>query len=343
MSEDSKNLKDYIENADKIFISTHNGADVDAITSCLLMVHACKKYFEKDVDFTFTSEFTHSSDKLEYGYLWELMKRRESNQDLDISDVDLVILTDVASLVRAFKENYEVDDNAKTISIDHHLIYDYEQEKLDLSINNRLSSAAEQVWTTIYEILGEDWLNDEYVAELTQLGILSDTNRFLYEVVKPSTYDVMAKITKVKLVPAEPVFMKLNSFPPTSMKVLVELIENTVIDEEMCYSTLSKEFIEENGLNTLDRNRASSMYLNDFMRSIDGVGWGFLIKESMNRKGEFKVSFRSTNLSRPVNDIAELFGGGGHKNAAGGVEFKDSSMEEVIKTILEGIRSLDIK
>ena len=57
------------------------------------------------------------------------------------------------------------------------------------------------------------------------------------------------------------------------------------------------------------------------------------------RENEYKVSFRSR--SRHVNDIAAVFGGGGHIYAAGCRIF--GRTEDVIDKILKAIRDTDVE
>ena len=72
--------------------------------------------------------------------------------------------------------------------------------------------------------------------------------------------------------------------------------------------------------------------LADFIRSIDGVEISFCIT-SLNAT---KVSLRSRG-KYTVNDIAQVFGGGGHYYASG-AEIQESEIDQTIEKILSKLK-----
>ena len=68
----------------------------------------------------------------------------------------------------------------------------------------------------------------------------------------------------------------------------------------------------------------------DFMRSIKGVEVSFMISEVSN--SEFRINFRSRG-KYIINDIAQSFGGGGHKLAAGATA-ENTNFNEIEEKIL---------
>ncbi|MEO2005075.1 MAG: DHHA1 domain-containing protein, partial [Candidatus Poribacteria bacterium] len=74
----------------------------------------------------------------------------------------------------------------------------------------------------------------------------------------------------------------------------------------------------------------------DYARSVDGVKAAALIGELPD--GRIKVSFRSRHEDITVDGLAEAFGGGGHKYAAGCV--LEPTIEDAERRVLAGLKDL---
>ena len=61
----------------------------------------------------------------------------------------------------------------------------------------------------------------------------------------------------------------------------------------------------------------------------------FFLKEKKEAPGTFSISFRSKDIN--IVPIAKIFGGGGHKNAAGGILKDVGSVDVAIRTIREAV------
>jgi phosphoesterase RecJ-like protein len=75
----------------------------------------------------------------------------------------------------------------------------------------------------------------------------------------------------------------------------------------------------------------SSYLLTNYLQSINGTEFGIMVIEE--KKGTFRVQFRSRNREFDVGALAFSLGGGGHKNAAGAT-IQAESIDEAIKKIL---------
>jgi len=78
--------------------------------------------------------------------------------------------------------------------------------------------------------------------------------------------------------------------------------------------------------------RENNHMLTGYISSINGTELGIIITE--DRPGNFRLNFRSRNRERDVAEIAKIFGGGGHKNAAG-AKIEAENMEAAIALVLE--------
>jgi c-di-AMP phosphodiesterase-like protein len=72
----------------------------------------------------------------------------------------------------------------------------------------------------------------------------------------------------------------------------------------------------------------------DLIKYIEGVDFTFVIAETDSDPKYYELSFRSKTPDFNVCEIAELFGGGGHKTGAGAKLYNASSIEEALNIVL---------
>tara|TARA_Y100000748_G_C15061385_1_gene318744 strand:- start:72 stop:506 length:435 start_codon:yes stop_codon:yes gene_type:complete len=112
----------------------------------------------------------------------------------------------------------------------------------------------------------------------------------------------------------------------SQVKLLSYVINNLEFysNDEFAGYTITKEVIDSHGAKYSDVEGFT-----DFVRSIKGVQVSFMILEQPHN---IRINFRSRG-KYIINDIAEHFGGGGHKLAAGAT-IKDQSIEEIKSKII---------
>jgi nanoRNase/pAp phosphatase (c-di-AMP/oligoRNAs hydrolase) len=93
-----------------------------------------------------------------------------------------------------------------------------------------------------------------------------------------------------------------------------------------------------NEKNTPEVELASEFIVNNILRFIYGVHWGFTISK-MREENLYKVSFRSTKGFQTVRKFAVEMGGGGHDLAAG-AETEADTIEEAIENVLKVVSKL---
>jgi phosphoesterase RecJ-like protein len=337
MNHGAKELKKLIEESEKVLITTHAIPDTDAKVSTAIVYHTLKNYFKKkDLDLLWQGKDKYPDIELNLGESEEVSVRTRRDDQVDLSNYDLIILTDVDELRRALENTTGERKNYSIVVIDHHQPSVAGESEADLFINNQLSSASEQLYHTFKEIFGDEWAGDEYIARLIQYAIVDDTGRFMYDSVKPSTYEVMAELIRVVKVDLEEFSHNMNRMTFNSYKVLQQALENFRVVDNYGYSWITKDFIIENNLTSEDYQAGAVMFLNDYMRRLEGIDWGFIVKESFAGTGEWGVSFRSIRGAKEVNKIAEKLGGGGHHWAASArlkAEDKDDAIQQVLSAV----------
>ena len=100
---------------------------------------------------------------------------------------------------------------------------------------------------------------------------------------------------------------------------------------------ISRGDLENNEELKQGASTAQSFLRDKYLRFIQGVHWGFIVKPDMNFDDIWFVSFRSTKEYQDVKIIAEELGGGGHTYSAG-VQMKANSLDKVLDKILKVCR-----
>jgi len=311
---------------DRILIARHVGVDPDAMaSSCALKNSIMLTFPNKHVRLAGTGTNRFS-------YFGKLDKAEE------VQEGTLLIVTDTPDTKRIDG----VDDLSKfsdIIKIDHHpFINKFSENSLEY-IDISASSASQIVLELIN---ATDLLMDKQIAEQLFWGIVSDTNRFMFNNSTGKTFRLVGnlidtyELDMTKLY--EPLYarpleeVRLEGFIGTSMKIT----ENGV-----GYIKITNNILEEYHVDAA----APGNMIGNF-NYIDGVYvWLFVTEDIKN--GNFRVSIRSRGPI--INTVAEKYNGGGHKFASGAklfdINVADSlinDLDELCKKYLNEIKEGDI-
>lgn len=239
-----------------------------------------------------------------------------------IEQADLIFCLDYNAIKRVnlFSEKLEKSPAIKVL-IDHHLQpepqFDFVFSVIDTS------STSELVYDLICA-LGDQDLIDKEIANCLYVGIMTDTGSFSFACNYPHTYEVVAELVR-KGVDTEQVHrLVYDTYSEQRMRLLGYcLSEKLVVLKKYAsaYIWLTKEDMKRFKVQSGDTEGIVNYAL-----SIKGISFAALFTEKPDR---IRISFRSKgNFS--VNTFArEHFGGGGHRNAAGGDSFLN--MQETLK------------
>jgi nanoRNase/pAp phosphatase (c-di-AMP/oligoRNAs hydrolase) len=335
MMKTEKLLKKEIIKARRILVLSHKGPDVDAFCSMLLIYKILTDIFpDKEV---VVKARQYPNVKL------PLMKKInivEDGEALEPEGEDLIIVTD-SSVWRMCTDDQDTIQNstAPTFFIDHHRT-DPETTEIGNShyINEMRSSATEQVYVSLRRIFGKKLKLDKDVASLVQYGIVADTGRFLFDLT-PETFRIFAEAVEVHRVDLVEFEYKSTKFPREATNVIIEYLRSLTIEGDMSYMYISENTIRDNNFKKHSVNEAFVFLRDRYLRFIQGVHWGFIVKPMLGDDGKWTVSFRSTKGYQDVEEIATRLGGGGHKYSAA-TKLRADNIDEVLETVLAFVKEV---
>lgn len=289
-------LAEIIKDAKKIAIAGHIRPDGDCVGAALGIYNYIADNY-RDVEVHVYLE--QPSPKLSY-----LANFEKIENEVKDTDFDLFIAVDLGDTERMGVAYDEFVKTENTVNIDHHLTNSY-YAKINHVIPETGSSCE-----VIYDMM-EDSQISKNTAEAIYTGIVHDTGVFKYSSTTEHTMVVAGRLLARGL---------------DSQKIIDEgFYEKTYVQNQILGRTLLESMIVLDGLCIVSYLTKKDM---DFygvtpqqmggiveqLRLTSGVECAIFMYEVANM--EYKVSLRSKNYVN-VNEVAEYFGGGGHKRAAG--------------------------
>lgn len=281
-----------IKEFDTIVIARHIGADPDALASQIALRDVIlNTYPNKKV---YAVGFPASRFK----FLGLLDK--EPIQDYENA---LLIVTDTPDKKRV--DISEFNKFKYTIKIDHH---PFIEKFCDLEwIDDKASSASQMVLELIYETKLK--LTKE-AAEKIYLGLIADTNRFLFYYTTSKTFSLVSRLLKDFNIDITSLYEELYLRPFKEIKFQGFIANNlTVTENGFAYMKIDEKILKEYNV---DAATAGNM-VNNF-NYIEGIfAWGIFSYDANNNN--IRGSIRSRGPI--INEVAALFNGGGHIYASG--------------------------
>lgn len=299
-----------IKEYDNILIARHVGVDPDAMgSSCALKNSILLTFPNKHVRLagTGSNRFT---------YFGRLDKQEE------VKDNTLLIVTDTPD-IRRIDGVPDLTKFKKIIKIDHHPFIDkFAPDSLEY-INTEASSASQIVLELIKET---PLLMDKKIAEQLFWGIISDTNRFMFNNSSPDTFYLVGDLVKKYDLEINKLYEPLYARPLSEVRLEGFIAMNMAVTENgVGYIKITDEILQKY---QTDAAAPGNMIGN--FNYIDGVYvWLFVTEDVKNNN--FRISIRSRGPV--INTIAEKYNGGGHKYASGAKITDINLMDNLIKDL----------
>jgi len=247
----------------------------------------------------------------------------------ELERADLVIVLDISDLGRlGHLGEHLARGNVPVACIDHH------QSDGALPAGPRLVDAtACATGELVYDLArSAEWPLSGHAARALYVAILTDTGGFRFSNTTPRALQVAAHLLDHGVDP-EAVYAEVYaSAPEGRVRLLAEVLDTLVVEVPpgLAWVTVPPGAMERHGVLAEDLEG-----IVEFPRSIRGVSIALLFREIAG--GRIKVSFRGVG-DVDVATLAERFGGGGHKKAAG-ASF-EGALAAVQDTVLEAVREV---
>ena len=285
-----KRIYKEIKKYDTIVIARHIGVDPDAMASQIALRDSIKLTFpEKKV-------YAVGTGSMKFTFLGKLDKIEKFNNAL-------LIITDTPDRKRV--DSVNVDDFLYSIKIDHH---PFIEEFCDLEfIEDTACSACEIIMKLILETKLQC---NKDIAQTLFMGLVSDSNRFLFNSCTFETFALVSHFLREYDFDIAPLYQKLYARPLNEVRLEGYISLNMVVTENsLGYIKITDDIINQF---EVDSAAAGNM-VNNFNFIKEVLVWATITEDVKN--DQIRVSIRSRGPE--INQIAEKYNGGGHKQAAG--------------------------
>lgn len=305
----------FINTYNDFLIVSHVNPDGDTISSSLAIAQILKslgKTFQLVNQDSIPSKFHYMSMCKDIKKISDI-KRKFSN----------VITLDVADYSRAGNIDYLLNDSIHLLNIDHHFTNDNFGEVNLVSPN--AAAAAEIIYDLVIDMNIEI---DKDLATIIYTGILTDTGGFRYSNTTSKIMSIAANLLKYNIESDFIAEVTLETMTKGYLELLKIALSNLNYSEDkrIAWTTLNHD--------TICNCDEDTDGIINYTRNIEGVEVGIFFKEVNHN--EYKVGLRSKRYV-DVGSIAQIFGGGGHKRAAGFTYY--GSLSSIKKELIENIKN----
>jgi Exopolyphosphatase-related proteins len=287
-----KKIYNKIKKYDSIVIARHVGADPDALGSQIGLKEIILNTFpHKKV-------YAIGCPASKFKYLGRLDKIDE-----DVISESLLIVLDTPDKNRI--DGATPSQFKDSIKIDHHPFIETtcNYEWVDEKASSASQMVVELTFNTKLKITKE-------AAEKLFVGIVADTNRFLFFYTTANTFDLVSKLIKETNIDFEELYENLYLRDIKDVKFGGYIADNLEITE----NGIAFIKIDSNTLKKYEVDAATAGNMVNNYNYIEDVYAWVIFSEDV-RNGNIRGSIRSRGPI--INDVASQFGGGGHIYASG--------------------------
>lgn len=320
-----------IKKTKNILINIHPHADLDSVSGAL----AFKKVIEQINNKKKVLIVSPEEIKEDLYFLGEEVRKIKviDFSSFNFSFYDLFVILDASSEDRVTgSKKIFLPKEIRKIIIDHHLNNFIEG---DIKLIEDKACATCEILFKIFL----DWQIkiDKKLATLILAGIAGDTVFFRYFFDVKNQWKMVGRLLDLG---ADFNLIRKNyfSYSLPFLQFLGEFLRRLKIekgkDKKFVWAAMSFDDYQKFGLPATGQSFVADLFLS----AVKDIDFGFLILEK--EKNKLSLSFRSKPTVN-VAKIAQNFGGGGHKNAAGATV--EGEFEKEVERILKTVKSTNIK
>ena len=322
-------IKSLLSKKKEIVIIPHKNPDGDAIGACTALKYYLDN-FNHNVEIISPNKFPDFLSWLDPNNVINIFSEDESCIK-KIIKADMIFTLDFNNLVRiSSMKEYVEKSNAIIIMIDHH---ENPSDYADFMYSvPEMSSTCEMIYHFI-EKLGDKDKIDKNISRSLYAGIMTDTGSFKFPSTTHVTHDVVSNLLKTGISHSDihnQIYdnnkferVQLLSFALSKIKIIKDL--NT------CYISLSQK-----NLDKFDYEKGDTEGIVNYGLSIKNIKFAVIFMEN-SKENVIRISLRSRGKFDVNKFSKNIFGGGGHKNAAGAVSKK--TLNETIDYFIESLKN----
>ena len=309
-----KQINQFINKSKNILIVPHIDPDPDALGASLSLVHSLNS-INKNCFIGLQQELISKYE--------DIIKDKSilTYPENNTTSYDLIITVDIGEKNRVGKYIHLLDSQIPSVNIDHHIDNDH---FADINIVDLNSSSTSEIVYNLIKFCQFKMIKE--IAVALYIGIVYDTGSFRYSLTTKNTHKAVSELLEYDINTNEIYEYLFENLTLGAVK-LRNMVTSTLElyhDGKIAITSMRKDF-----LILCNAQESDTTSLVKIGSSIKGVEFSIHI----NEKSEdlVKVSLRRKGITN-VNQIAKLFGGGGHEKASGFVFNK--SYDELKNTLL---------
>jgi len=315
-----QSLLELLEGKQRVVVASHIHPDGDAIGSTLAMLHILERLGK--------TVLAYNRHPVPYNFQFLPGADRVTDQIPEDFDPELTVLLDCAEAKRIGEDFPEHGWGADVAVVDHHKTWD--PDFASVYVRDVGAAATGEV---LYRILiAANIPLDLEIARPLYCCLMTDTGSFRYSSTSRATFQIAGELLDVGVDAWDMTSNIYESQPLQRVKLLAEVLATLEVSScgRLAFIRLEQEMFDRLGAST----ELADGFIN-FGRSIRGVEVATQMTEIED--GAWKISFRSRG-NIDVSLLAERFGGGGHRNAAGCTI--QGSPEDVIEQLSAALSEL---
>ena len=348
MATDFGNMFEMLQEAETVAVTMHIRPDGDSIGTALALKEALKAMgkrvwvFSEDIDIAYQNNFATISgfSKIAHSNSIEVVHTDDCEDtnckghirfthntpftEVTLPCIDLLVVVDAGEVHRLGENARLIGYSKKVLIFDHHLNANMECDTLVQNIER--ASCGEMM----YEFFAEHNIEiSKNMAEALYTAVSSDTGCFLFPNTTWYTHHVASELMKLNIDVAGINYRNFRAYEPKSLEGFMRVLSEIkfLSGGRITLTYLSHSLIQKYQFDHEERHRFQK-----FATDAKGVMVSIFVQEK--EKGEFNISLRSVGDTN-VAEIAQNFGGGGHKNAAG-LQMK-GRYKDIVKDLLEHV------
>jgi len=310
----AQELDKFLRKSSSVTVISHIHPDADAIGTSLGIYEWLKEQGKR-------TEVVNASEDIPR-YLDFLPSFYRIKHKIDFDD-SLIIACDSSSVDRL---GFDMDGR-NVVNIDHH------PTNTDFGVLNIVYPDAVSSSEIAYRLLSSLGDISSRSAVAFYAALVSDTRNFTVGNVTRETFELAGEMIDKGVNVSNVTSQMHHRRSLASLRILGAAIDSLRFyrDARIAVMSITREDQQKYGARESDLDG-----IVDYARSLVTVQIAVLVVE---RRDEIKVSLRSKGAN--VSTIAEQFGGGGHKEAAG-YEIKNKTIKECIQILLDAIDKKEI-